>query len=111
MYRIRKEDLPLIGSSYNFVGADHGNVDISVFMFNGQPGRGPGPHRHPYDEVQFILEGRGAWNVNGEEFEAGAGDVLVIKAGEVHSFKCIGEAALVQIDVHLSPRFIQENLS
>ena len=24
--------------------------------------------------------------VNGEEFEAGAGDILVIKAGEAHSF-------------------------
>jgi len=44
--------------------------------------QGPGPHRHPYDEVQFVREGRGLWTVNGEEFEAGAGDILVIKAGE-----------------------------
>jgi hypothetical protein len=28
----------------------------------------------------------------------------------VHSFECIGEAPLVQLDVHVSPRFIQENL-
>jgi mannose-6-phosphate isomerase-like protein (cupin superfamily) len=49
--------------------------------------------------------------VNGEQFEAGAGDILVIKAGEVHSFKCIGDGPLVQIDVHLSPKFIQENLA
>jgi mannose-6-phosphate isomerase-like protein (cupin superfamily) len=48
--------------------------------------------------------------VNGEQFEAGAGDILVIKAGEIHSFHCIGDAPLVQLDVHLSPRFIQENL-
>ncbi len=74
------------------------------------PGRGPGPHRHPYDEVQFVREGRGVWNIGGEEFEAGGGDILVIKAGEIHSFRCIGEAPLVQVDVHLSPRFIQENL-
>ena len=45
------------------------------------------------------------------EFEAGAGDVLVIKAGEVHGFRCIGNGPLVQVDVHLSPRFIQENLT
>ena len=49
--------------------------------------------------------------MNGEEFEAGAGDILVIKAGEIHSFRCIGEERLVQLDVHLSPRFIQENLA
>jgi len=110
MHRIRQEDLPLRGSSYNFVGADQGNVGISVFLFNGGPGRGPGPHRHPYDEIQFIREGRGRYVVNGEEFEAGAGDILIIKAGEVHSFKCIGEETLVQLDVHVSPTFIQENL-
>ena len=110
MHRIRQEDLPLRGSSHNFVGADQGDVGISAFLFNGQPGRGPGPHRHPYDEIQFIQEGRGRYVVNGEEFEAGAGDILIIKAGEVHSFTCIGDQPLVQIDVHVSPRFVQENL-
>jgi len=110
MLRIRQEELPLRGSSHNFVGSDQGDVGISVFLFNGAPGRGPGPHRHPYDEIQFIREGRGRYTVNGEEFEAGAGDILIIKAGEVHSFKAIGDAPLVQLDVHVSPRFIQENL-
>jgi quercetin dioxygenase-like cupin family protein len=110
MHHVRQDQLPFVGSSHQFVGADQGQVQISVFLFNGLPGRGPGPHRHPYDEVQFIREGRGLWNVNGEEFEAGAGDILVIKAGEVHSFKNIGGGPLVQVDVHLSPHFIQENL-
>ena len=111
MHRIHQKDLPFKGSSHHFVGERNGDVNISVFLFNGQPGSGPGPHRHPYDEVQFIREGRGLYVVNGEEFEAGAGDILVIKAGEVHSFKCIGDGPLVQVDVHLSPRFIQENLT
>jgi len=110
MHHIRRDDLPLKGSSHNFVGADNGNVDVSVFLFNGQPGAGPGPHRHPYDEIQFIQSGRGRWNVNGVEFEGTAGDIFVIKAGEIHSFKCIGDEPLVQLDIHLSPRFIQENL-
>jgi quercetin dioxygenase-like cupin family protein len=110
MYRVRQQDLPFVGSSHQFVGADQGDVAVSVFLFDGAPGKGPGPHRHPYDEIQFIQSGRGRWTVNGEEFEAGAGDVLVIKAGEVHGFKCIGDEPLVQLDVHLSPRFIQENL-
>lgn len=111
MYKTRQNDLPFKGSSHQFVGDDHGNVNVSVFLFNGGPGRGPGPHRHPYDEIQFIQSGRGVWNVEGTQFEAGAGDILVIKAGEVHSFRCVGDEPLVQLDVHLSPRFIQENLS
>ena len=110
MHRIRQQDLPFHGMSHEFVGAAQGDVGISVYLLHAPPGRGPGPHRHPYDEVQFVREGRGLYNVNGEEFEAGPGDILVIKAGEVHSFKCVGDLPLVQLDVHLSPRFIQENL-
>jgi mannose-6-phosphate isomerase-like protein (cupin superfamily) len=110
MLKLRHHDLPFRGSSHNFVGADNGDVSVSAFLFRGLPGAGPGPHRHPYDEVQFIQEGHGTWVVNGHEFEAGAGDILVIKAGEIHSFTNTGETPLVQLDIHLSPRFIQENL-
>jgi len=76
MYRVRQEDLPFKGSSHQFVGAEHGDVRVSVFLLRA----------------------------------LGAGDILVIKAGEIHGFKCIGGAPLVQVDVHLSPRFIQEDL-
>jgi quercetin dioxygenase-like cupin family protein len=110
MHHVREENLPFVGSSHEFVGEQQGDTNVSVFLFHGKPGSGPGPHRHPYDEIQFIREGRGAWTVDGKSFEAGAGDIFVIQAGEIHSFKAIGDAPLVQVDVHLSPRFIQENL-
>ena len=106
---MRQENLPFVGSSHEFIDAEQGGAGISVFLFHGKPGSGPGPHRHPYDEVQFVHEGCGVWTVNGKTFEGGAGD-FVIKAGEVHSFKAIGDSPLIQLDVHLSPRFIQENL-
>jgi quercetin dioxygenase-like cupin family protein len=110
MHRIRQDELPFKGSSHNFVGADNGDVNVSAFLFHGLPGRGPGPHRHPYDEIQFIQHGRGLYRVEGQEFEAGAGDILVIKAGEIHSFTCIGDEPLIQLDIHVNPRFVQENL-
>jgi quercetin dioxygenase-like cupin family protein len=110
MHRVRQQDLPFKGSSHHFVGAEQGDVAVSAFLLSALPGRGPGPHRHPYDEIQFLREGRGLYVVNGEEFEAGAGDILVIKAGEIHSFRCIGDVPLVQVDIHCSPRFIQEDL-
>ncbi len=110
MHHIHRDQLPHRGSSHQFVGAEQGDVAVSVFLFNGVTGAGPGPHRHPYDEIQFIQSGRGRYIVDGTAFEAGAGDILVIKAGEVHQFSCIGPEPLVQVDVHLSPDFIQENL-
>lgn len=110
MLRLRREELPHSGSSHWFVGADRGDVGVSAFLFHGKPGSGPGPHRHPYDEIQFIQSGRGRWTVEGQTFEAGAGDILVIKAGEVHGFTAIGDEPLVQLDIHLNPTFVQENL-
>ena len=59
MHHVRQENLPFVGSSHEFVGAVHGHTNVSVFLFHGKPGSGPGPHRHPYDEIQFIREGRG----------------------------------------------------
>ncbi len=59
MHHVRQENLPFVGSSHEFVGAEQGNTGVSVFLFHGKPGSGPGPHRHPYDEIQFIREGRG----------------------------------------------------
>ena len=38
-------------------------------------------------------------------------DSVIVQPPEIHGFRCIGDAPLVQVDVHLSPRFIQENLT
>jgi hypothetical protein len=43
MYRVRQQDLPFQGSSHHFVGADNGDVNVSVFLLSALPGRGPGP--------------------------------------------------------------------
>ena len=108
MHRVRLEDLPLIGMSRNFVGADQGGVQISAYIVNAPKGRGPRLHRHPYDKVVFTQQGRGRWRVNGEVHELGPGDIMVVKANEPHGFESIGDEPLVQIDVHVAPRFVQE---
>ena len=58
MYFVRKQDLPLIGSSYNFVGAEQGDVAVSMYLVEMRPGQGAPLHRHPYDEILTIQEGR-----------------------------------------------------
>jgi quercetin dioxygenase-like cupin family protein len=110
MHRIHQRELPFRGMSRQFIAAENGGVGISSYLVEAPPGRGPVLHRHPYDKVAFVREGRGRWTVDGAEHEAGPGDILVIKAGEIHSFRSIGELPLVPIDIHLSPRFEQENL-
>jgi len=46
MHLVRKEDLPFIGSSYNFVGADNADVAVSIFIVEAKPGRGAPLHTH-----------------------------------------------------------------
>lgn len=107
LHRIRQTDLPKRGISHEFVGRDQGGVGISSYLVTAPPGIGPRPHHHPYDKVAFIHAGRARWVVNGETFELGAGEILVVKAGEVHSFTCVGPEHLVQMDVHVSDHFEQ----
>jgi quercetin dioxygenase-like cupin family protein len=108
---IRKEELPLIGSSYNFVGADHGDLAISMFLVEMQPGRGAPLHCHEYDEIVLVLEGQSRFVIGEEIRETSAGDILVVKAGMAHGFVNIGRGVLRQTDIHNSPQFKQVNLT
>lgn len=111
MHVIRKQNLPLIGSSYNFVGADHENVAVSIFLVEAEPGRGAPLHSHEYDEIILIQEGRSRLVSGDEVQDATAGDIIVVKAGTPHGFVNIGSGTLRQTDIHLSSRFKQTNLT
>ena len=57
------------------------------------PGAGAPPNRHPDDDEAFyILSGRYAFHVDGEERIAGAGDYIRIPNGAPHAFRNIGGA-------------------
>lgn len=108
MHHVRVHDLPFRSIAHAFVGADQGDVSISVYLVNAPPGRGPRLHRHDHDEIMFIQQGRGRFTVGDTEVEAGSGDVLVVKAGEPHKFVSLGPGPLIQLNVHTAPRFAQE---
>jgi len=101
--------LPFVGMSHEFVGAQH-DTNISFFLVIAEPGGGPRLHRHKYDEVVYLISGRAHWTVNGQEREAKAGDVFVVKAGEPHKFVSSGADPVRQIDIHLNATFEQELL-
>jgi mannose-6-phosphate isomerase-like protein (cupin superfamily) len=110
MHLVRKEDLPFIGSSYNFVGADNADVAVSMFMIEAKPGRGAPLHTHQYDEIAIVQEGSSRFVAGDEISDTQPGDILVVKAGTPHGFVNTGTGILKQIDIHLSPHFKQTNL-
>jgi mannose-6-phosphate isomerase-like protein (cupin superfamily) len=108
MHAVRKEDLPLIGISYNFVGAEQGDVAISIFLVEAPPALGAPLHFHDYDEIVLLQEGQSRFVIGDVIRETRPGDILVVKARTPHGFVNAGSGVLKQLDIHVSPRFQQE---
>jgi mannose-6-phosphate isomerase-like protein (cupin superfamily) len=104
----RRSDLPWSEIAHEFIGAEHGGISITFLLVDAEPGRGPRLHRHPYDEVLIIHEGRATLDDGAETRDVEAGDVIIIPAGQPHAFINTGSGPLRQIDIHATSRFITE---
>ena len=104
---IRNDALRNANNSLEFEGADHGGADVSFFIVDAAPGRGPSLHKHDYAEVFIVLEGSATFRAGDAEQEVSAGHVVVVPAGEPHGFTASGDGSK-QINIHASPRFVTE---
>ena len=106
---IRSGELqPSPGGTVTFEGEHHGS-GVSFFLVS-EPGAGPDLHRHPYSETWIVRSGRVRFTADGEDIEAGPGDIAVVGPETPHKFKNIGPDRLDIICIHASPRMIQEAL-
>jgi mannose-6-phosphate isomerase-like protein (cupin superfamily) len=110
-YRIiRSGELqPSPRGTVTFEGEPYGS-GVSIFLINSQPGVGPDLHKHPYPETWIVRRGNARFTADGQDIEAGAGDMLVVQGETPHKFKNVGPDRLDIICIHPSPRFIQEDL-
>jgi len=83
---------------------------VSLFLVNNQPGEGPGLHRHPYSETWIVRSGSVRFTADGEDVDAGPGDIVVVGPETPHKFANLGPGRLDLVCVHDSPRIIQEEL-
>ena len=100
---------PSPGGTVAFEGHPHGS-GVSFFLVNNLPGAGPDLHRHPYSETWIVRAGKARITADGEDIEAGPGDIAVVSSDTPHKFKNIGTDRLDIVCIHSSPRFIQEDL-
>jgi mannose-6-phosphate isomerase-like protein (cupin superfamily) len=92
-----------------FEGEDYGS-GVSMFLVDNEPGEGPGLHVHPYSETWIVRSGRAQFTADGEDLEAGPGDILVVGPDTAHKFVNLGPGRLDLVCVHDSPWIIQEDL-
>src|ERR671920_1556744 len=105
---ISNYELPNNGSVYTFEGYQYGDVDVSFFLSDTAPGKGPDLHKHPYDEVFVVQEGELTFTVGGEIIEATGGQIVIAPAGSPHKFVNSGTGRSRHIDIHTSRRMITE---
>ena len=107
---ISQAALPFSRIARELIGAEHG-AGVCLLFVDAPPGDGPSLHRHRYEEIFIIEEGRCTFHVDGEEFDAQAGEIVIAPAGAAHRFVNTGDGPLRQIDIHVSPSFSTEWLS
>ncbi len=103
---ISNDELPNNGSVHKFEGYQYGNVDVSFFLSDTAPGKGPDLHKHPYDEVFVVQEGELTFTVGDETIEATGGRIVIAPAGEPHKFVNSGTGQARHIDIHTSRRML-----
>jgi mannose-6-phosphate isomerase-like protein (cupin superfamily) len=111
MYRvIRSGELrPSPTGTVKFEGEPYSS-GVSLFLVNNEPGDGPDLHRHPYSETWIVRSGTARFTADGEDVEAGPGDILVVATATPHKFKNVGTDRLDIICIHSAPRIVQEEL-
>ena len=85
-----------------------GGSHVCLIFVDEPPGGGPKLHRHPYEEVFIVLEGKARFSVGSDTVEAHAGQVLVVQPSVPHKFINSGDGRLRQIDIHCNDRFVTE---
>ena len=67
--------------------------ELTQFVGVVQPCRAP-DHSHPYDEVGYIVEGRGFAHVDGESIAIGPGSCFHLPPGKVHCIENSGPGVM-----------------
>jgi len=105
---VAKDELPHSGSAHRFEGCLYGGADVSFFVSDTPPGKGPSLHTHPYAEVFIVHDGELTFRVGEDTVEASGGQIVVAPAGTPHKFTNTGAGRARHLDIHTSARMDTE---
>jgi mannose-6-phosphate isomerase-like protein (cupin superfamily) len=91
---VRLADRPELEASaertfHYLVNEDAGCFDVTQFVGIVQPSKAPF-HSHPYDEVGYIIEGRGTAHIDGAEVPLREGSCFHLAPDDVHCIENVG---------------------
>src|SRR5438445_11740535 len=80
-------------------GLRYGGAGVCLIFVDVEPGEGPRLHRHPYEEVFIVLEGRPRFVVASETLEATAGRIVVVRTRGGHTCTDAGRGRLRRTEI------------
>jgi quercetin dioxygenase-like cupin family protein len=80
------------------LGSQDGAPVYSLRVFTVEPGGHTPYHNHPYEHMNYIIEGEGALvNEKGEEIPVRAGDFALVDPDEKHQYRNKGDKPFIII--------------
>ena len=105
---LNREELPRDGNTFEFVGSQNQDTEISFIWVDMPPGGSIRLHKHPYKEIFIIQEGMATFTVDSAILEAHAGQIIIVPANVPHKFRNLSDKQLRQIDIHFNSQFITD---
>lgn len=64
-----------------------------------EPGMKVNPHKHPFEQIAYIVKGTAAFHIGDAVVTAGPGDVIRIPADVMHYAEPIGSETVLNLDI------------
>lgn len=103
---LNRDELPYDGNTYEFVGSQYQDTEISFIWVDMPPGGFVRLHKHPYKEIFIIQEGTATFTVGSTTLEAHAGQIIIVPADVPHKFMNVSDQHLKQVDIHVNRQFV-----
>lgn len=103
---VNKQELPGSETSRQFEGYLYYEGNVSFFISETPPMRGPSLHKHPYQEIFVVLDGQLTCTVGDAAIEAAAGQIVIVPADTPHKFINSGSTVARHVDIHASAKMI-----
>lgn len=76
----------------------------TVALHKLQPGHEPRPHRHPYEQIVYIISGKVDFHVGDKITRLGPGGLLVVPPDAMHHAEVIGDEDVLNLDIFTPAR-------
>lgn len=76
----------------------------TIALHRLMPGNEPRPHRHPYEQIAYIMSGEVDFHVGEHVLRLGPGGVVVVPPNVMHHAVVVGDEPVMNLDIFTPKR-------